>query len=305
MRKIIAVILIFTLEFVLINVTYGQKPPEKNTLTMGKATMKAQKGQEYIESIIKYLVSKIKDVGIDQGEVVLVRDNETVIGYLKEGKLDIVIETPFSAYIYMVGANATPILLAKREGVSEYNSFIFARKDSGIRRLEDLKGKVIAFEDPGSTSGYFLPKYSIEEEGLDCLEIESPNFSVPEDKIGYVFAGQELNISSWVFFKKVDAGTLSNLDWHNQEENPRAFKKEFKIIYETQKIPRMLVMAREGLDKILVTRIKEELLNMDKGEEGREALKGGLKISKFVEMPEGLLESVENLFIEFMEKEVP
>ncbi len=191
------------------------------------------------------------------------------------------------------------------ERVSEYNSFIFVRKDSGIRRLEDLKGKVIAFEDPGSTSAYFLPKYSIEEKGLDFLEIELSNFPVPEDKIGYVFAHQELNISSWVFFKKVDAGALSNLDWHNQEENPGAFRKEYKIIYETQKIPRMLVMAREGLDKIFVTRIKEELLNMDKSEEGREALKGGLKISKFVEIPEGLLESIENLFIEFMEEEVP
>ena len=33
----------------------------------------------------------------------------------------------------------------------------FARKDSGITRLEDAKGKVFGFGDPNSTAGYLIP----------------------------------------------------------------------------------------------------------------------------------------------------
>ena len=254
---------------------------------MGRLSDKVLKEQKQIGPIVSYLASRLSDVGIESGEVILVRDNKDVFDYLRDGKLDIVLETPFSAYLYKVKANATPILLVWRKGVGEYNSFIFARKDSGIQRIEDLRGKIIAFEDPGSTSAYFLPRYSINAKGLDLVEIESAYSVVPADKVGYVFAGSELNISSWVFFNKVDAGALSSTDWIDQKDNPEAYKKEFKIIYETLEVPRMLAIVRDGLDEKLVKRIKEELLGMDKNDEGRKALKG-FKVQKFYEPLEGL-----------------
>jgi phosphonate ABC transporter substrate-binding protein len=34
----------------------------------------------------------------------------------------------------------------------------FTRNNGATKRLEDLQGKMIAFEDPESTSDYFLPK---------------------------------------------------------------------------------------------------------------------------------------------------
>ncbi|MFQ5957300.1 MAG: phosphate/phosphite/phosphonate ABC transporter substrate-binding protein [Candidatus Brocadiales bacterium] len=299
MRRIIVLSLILSLCFVLTNAAHGQGTPKKNVLTMGRVSDKALKEQKQIEPIITYLASKLEDVGIERGEVVLMSDNDAVIEYLRKDKLDIVLETPFSAYLYKVEANVTPVLLAWRKGAGEYNSLIFVRKDSGIRRLEDLKGKVIAFEDPGSTSAYFLPMFSIKAKGLNLVEIESFDSPVPEGKIGYVFAGSELNISGWVFFNNVDAGALSSTDWNDQGDNPRAYRKEFKIIYETQKVPRMLVAVRKGLDKKLVERIKEELLKMDKGEEGRKALKG-FKVKRFLELPgrpEDVLKPIEDLLI--------
>ncbi|MFH1783235.1 MAG: phosphate/phosphite/phosphonate ABC transporter substrate-binding protein [Candidatus Omnitrophota bacterium] len=271
----------------------AEEAPKKTVLTMGRATDKVTKDHKKIEPIITYLASKLKDRGIEQGEVMLAGDNKnsTVIEYLKEGKLDLVLETLFSAILYEEEANALPILLIWREGISEYNTFIFVRKDSGIRGLEDLKGKIIAFEDPGSTSGYLLPKCTIKAKGFGMVKLDSFDSPVPEDKIGYVFSGSELNVSSWVFYKKVAAGALASPDWVTPDENPEAYRKEFNIIYETEKIPRMLVIVREGLDENLVARIKEELLNMDKTEEGREALKN-YKINKFEDLPAGGPEAV-------------
>jgi phosphonate transport system substrate-binding protein len=299
MRNITVVSIIFYLGLILATTAYAQDITKKNVLTMGRFTDKVHKEQKQIEPIITLLASKLRDMGIERGEVVLLHDNETVIKNLKECKLDIVLETPFSAYLYKAKANATPILLASRKGVEEYNSYIFVRRDSGISRLEDLKGKIIAFEDPGSTSAYFLPMVSMELEDMDLVRIDSFDSPVPEDKIGYIFAGSELNISTWVYHNKVNAGALSSTDWPDQKDNPKAYRNEFEVIYETQKVPRLLVIVREGLDKKLVARIKEELLKMNKAEEGVNALKP-FKINKFYEPPEGIegiFKSIEDLLI--------
>jgi len=47
------------------------------------------------------------------------------------------------------------------DGSYGYYSVGFARVDSGIASLEDMKGKVFAFGDPNSTSGYLIPSIEI------------------------------------------------------------------------------------------------------------------------------------------------
>lgn len=291
MRKVIVTGLILALFLLPAGTALGKDTSKNHVLTMGKVTRKVSKQQRRMEPIIACLASRLSDVGIERGELLLAKDNDTFIEYLQEGKVDIVLETPFSASLYKLKTKVVPILIACRQGVLEYKSVIFVRRDSGIHSLEGLKGKILAFEDPGSTSAYFLPRLAIESEGLTLVEMPSIDSTVPEDKIGYVFAGEELNVSTWVFFGRVDAGALSDMDWDDQEDNPAPYRKEFQIIYETMDIPRMLVLVREGMDERLRDRITEELLNMDKNEEGREALKP-YKIRKFMK----LSEDMENTF---------
>lgn len=47
------------------------------------------------------------------------------------------------------------------DGGYGYYSVGFARADSGITSVEDLKGKTFAFGDPNSTSGYLIPSIEI------------------------------------------------------------------------------------------------------------------------------------------------
>jgi phosphonate transport system substrate-binding protein len=66
-----------------------------------------------------------------------------------------------SAYakIYLTDPTAVDLALTKQnlDGSTGYYSIGFARKDSGITTIEEAKGKVFAFAEPNSTSGYLVP----------------------------------------------------------------------------------------------------------------------------------------------------
>ncbi len=61
-----------------------------------------------------------------------------------------------------------PILASQEEdGSTGYYSIIAVRCDAGYDSLDDLEGKVLAFADPDSTSGYAVPSYNLVQQGYD------------------------------------------------------------------------------------------------------------------------------------------
>jgi phosphonate transport system substrate-binding protein len=66
-----------------------------------------------------------------------------------------------SAYakVYLTDPEAVDLKLTKQntDGSTGYFSIGFARKDTGITNLDQAKGKIFAFADPNSTSGYLVP----------------------------------------------------------------------------------------------------------------------------------------------------
>ncbi|KIC28211.1 phosphonate ABC transporter substrate-binding protein [Leisingera sp. ANG-S5] len=67
------------------------------------------------------------------------------------------------AKTYLSDPEAVEPVLVKvnTDGSYGYYSIGFARKDSGVETLEDLKGKTFGFGDPNSTSGYLIPSIEI------------------------------------------------------------------------------------------------------------------------------------------------
>lgn len=72
-----------------------------------------------------------------------------------------------SAYakVYLTDPNAVDLKLTKQnlDGSTGYYSIGFARADSGITSMDDAKGKVFAFADPNSASGYLIPGAELKE----------------------------------------------------------------------------------------------------------------------------------------------
>ncbi len=71
---------------------------------------------------------------------------------------------------YVIGHQVNgsePMTKSVRKGVAGYNSFIIARKGTGINSIKDLKGHSFAFGDVISASSNLYPKYWMKQNGID------------------------------------------------------------------------------------------------------------------------------------------
>lgn len=73
------------------------------------------------------------------------------------------------AGIYLQNPDAVePVFVAlENDGSDGYYAMMYARSNSGIKNLDDMKGKSLAFADPNSTSGYLVPKAELEMQGIE------------------------------------------------------------------------------------------------------------------------------------------
>ncbi|WP_417770461.1 phosphonate ABC transporter substrate-binding protein [Stappia sp.] len=91
-------------------------------------------------------------------------DYDGVIQGLLGGSIDMAwLGASAYAKTYLTDPEAVDVVLVKTnlDGSFSYHSIGFARKDSGIASLDDMKGKKFGFGDPNSTSGYLIPSIEI------------------------------------------------------------------------------------------------------------------------------------------------
>jgi phosphonate transport system substrate-binding protein len=103
-------------------------------------------------------------LGVEKVSLFPAADYDGVIQGLLGGTLDYA-ELGASGYakIYLEDQNAVePILTTvQTDGSTGYHSVMVARADSGIKSLEDMKGKKLGFADPDSTSGFLVPSVTL------------------------------------------------------------------------------------------------------------------------------------------------
>ena len=73
------------------------------------------------------------------------------------------------AGVYLRDKEAVRPVMTRRSvgGALGYHSVLVARADSGIENLDDLKGKVVGYADPNSTSGFLIPSIEWKKQGYD------------------------------------------------------------------------------------------------------------------------------------------
>jgi phosphonate transport system substrate-binding protein len=211
---------------------------------------------------------------------------------LEEKKIDFYLESPYPTYLINKQGAAVLLLRRWKSGMAEYRGLIFSKKDSETSGLEQLRGKMIAFEDPGSTSGYFLPKVLLLKKGFKLAEKPRPDAKVGPKEIGYIFASTD--VVNLVLSSRVAAGTFSNDDYGALDGSKKA---DITILAQTELFPRHLVSARKDLDPTVKNRLKEILLSMHQNDEGRSIMQQTDHTTKFDLLPGGE-ESVRRKLVE-------
>jgi phosphonate transport system substrate-binding protein len=252
-------------------------------LVIGRVYATPSKAYTEVKPIVDYVANHLGDLGITEGAVLVAKDRQEMMIFLKEGKVDWTTDSVISSLIYAEKTGADVLLRRWAAGVPTYYSVMFARKDSGINSLKDLKGRKIAFENPGSTSSFYIPIATLMKAGLDLSELPSPREKALTNKVGYTFAGDELSITTWVHRNLVDAGAYHNQNWEALESNPDAMKNNLKIFYQSKPFPRMVEVVRKNLDPKIKARLKEVLLKAHEDPAAQEALKAYNKTARFDE----------------------
>ena len=93
-------------------------------------------------------------------------DYAAVIEALRNSTADLAFVHP-AGYV-LANREAKAMIVAKNlwHGKTSFTARFYVRKDSGLKTLEDLRGKTIAFVDPASSSGYIYPMVMLIQRGL-------------------------------------------------------------------------------------------------------------------------------------------
>jgi phosphonate transport system substrate-binding protein len=130
-------------------------------------------------------------------------DYAATVEGLAAQKLDMVWYGGFTSVQAVRRLNGNARRLALRQEDAEFKSVFISKPGSGIKSLEDLKGKTFAFGSVSSTSGHLMPRSFLLQARIN-----------PDKDFKQVaFSGAHDATALWVESGRVDAGALNFLVW--------------------------------------------------------------------------------------------
>ena len=256
---------------------------QEQILTIGVVSDDPAGTIEGYQPFMDYIAKQLGDLGIVQGNVVVTADFDTMDEKLKSGEVDLFYETPYGALYAYEHAGVIPLLRGWRKGIGVYHSTIFVRKDSGITSIDNLRGKLLAFAEPDSTSGYYLPKAYLVSAGLNLSE-KSTASAIPAGEVGYMFTGSDENVLSAILLGNAIGG---GLEYDVYDELTQEQKDQFTILAQTPDVPRSLMMVSSTMSPALRERLIIVLKNITQTEEGKAVMAGPKKTTQFDDLPLG------------------
>ena len=245
--------------------------------------------------LAEYLAANLSEHGITEGRVKLAPDMETMARWLAASEVDLYFDSLYPAMIVGDPSGARPILRRWKDGVSEYYTVIFARADSGIDSLDDLRGEVLALDEAFSTSGFLLPLAYLAEQGVRAVPATGALAMNADEAVRYSFSGDDENTLRWVISGVAAAGAIDDEGYLKLPEETRA---GLVSIAETMTVPRQVAMLRPGVDAALEDAIAGLLLALDESPEGLEVLEvfKTTQFDAFPDGPEAALASLRTLY---------
>ena len=231
------------------------------------------------------MVNQLKAATGKNVEFYLPTSYASVVEAMLGGFVDIGMHGPYS---YVIAQEKDPSLkvfatYAKHKGHFQeegpgYKAVLVSRSDSGIEKIEDLKGTVVGLTDPASTSGNLLPRVSFTDVIGAPLE---DHFS----RVVYT-GGHDLSASA-VLEEQVDVAFVATHRLDNVIDRGLATMEDYNVIWTSPVIPQDPFVVSGRLCDDLVEQIKGAFLTLGDSEEGQKYLKN-VNASKFVAMTDAM-----------------
>jgi phosphonate transport system substrate-binding protein len=187
--------------------------------------------------------------------VTVASDYAAVIEALRNRTADLAFVHPVGYVLASREAKARIVARNVWHGKSTFTSRIYVRRDSGLKTLEDLRGKTIAFVDPSSSSGYTYPMVLLMQRGL--VKDRDPKTFFRE----VAFAGSHDAAMRALLNGHVDAIASFDMAREQYLSDP-AEREKIVFVAETPPIPEAGIAARDGMDPAAVARVRAALLQM-------------------------------------------
>lgn len=152
-----------------------------------------------------------------------------------------------SAWIDSDGAVEPLVTNKELDGALGYHSILIVKSDSPYQKLEDLKGKTLAWADPNSTSGYLIPLVSLRGGGIE-----------PDKFFGRtLFSGGHEQSVLGVIGGQIDSAFTWSSKGHNAGQIRAMVDRgvlkmdQFRVVWESPLIPNPLVVIRKDMPEDL------------------------------------------------------
>ena len=196
-----------------------------------------------------------KSLGIPV-KVYVASDYAGVVEALRSRTVDLAFAHPVAYVLASREANARVLVKSLRGGSAFYTARFFVLREAGIKSLEDLRGKRIAFVDPASTSGYIYPMVHLIKLGL--VKGRDPKTFFKDA----VFAGSHDAALFALLNRSVDAAVSYPHAPETLVKDPAKIA-QLAFVAETAPIPNDGACVRDGLPADLVERIRSALLALN------------------------------------------
>jgi phosphonate transport system substrate-binding protein len=183
-----------------------------------------------------------------------------IVRAFERGAVDVGILNAFS-YVEIAGrARLVPLARRVRAGRDTYQSYLIVREDARLSRYDELRGRVIAFPDSRSTTGYLLPRLMLRHHQLEPTR----------DFARVLFVGKHDSTALAVANGTADVGAVASYIY---EELEPVVQAKLRILDRSEPIPFGPVVARAHLGEALLLRLREFFLSLDRTPQGRALLR--------------------------------
>jgi phosphonate transport system substrate-binding protein len=192
-----------------------------------------------------------------------VSDYPAAVESLVNKKVDLVWFGGFTYVQAQIRSGGKIVPVAQREEDTKFQSVFIAKTDSGIKMLDDLKGKQVSFGSQSSTSGHLMPRHFLLQAKID----PDKDFK----RIAYSGA-HDATIAS-VVSGKVEAAALDITVWKKFVSENKVDTKAVDVFYTTPPYFNYNWSVHADMPADLRAKVTRALLDLDPNTaEGKEIL---------------------------------